>query len=69
MWAVYLSHTRYSTRRTPTNTEIAASLVLCVRTVDTHVGAILNKLDAKTRREAVTRAKALGMLDVPTGPS
>jgi len=45
-----------------TNAEIAARLVLSVRTVDTHVAAILDKLDAKTRRDAATRAKALGLL-------
>jgi DNA-binding CsgD family transcriptional regulator len=47
-----------------TNAEIAARLVLSVRTVDTHVAAILSKLDAKTRRDAATRAKALGLLPV-----
>jgi DNA-binding CsgD family transcriptional regulator/tetratricopeptide (TPR) repeat protein/energy-coupling factor transporter ATP-binding protein EcfA2 len=46
-----------------TNAEIAARLVLSVRTVDTHVAAILNKLDARTRRDAATRAKELGLLD------
>jgi DNA-binding NarL/FixJ family response regulator len=46
-----------------TNAEIAAHLVLSVRTVDTHVGAILNRLDAKTRRDAAARAKALGLLN------
>ncbi|MEV0284591.1 MULTISPECIES: AAA family ATPase [unclassified Kribbella] len=45
-----------------TNAEIAARLVLSVRTVDTHVAAILDKLGAKTRRDAATRAKALGLL-------
>jgi DNA-binding CsgD family transcriptional regulator len=45
-----------------TNAEIAARLVLSVRTVDTHVGAILTKLDAKTRRDAAARAKAMGLL-------
>lgn len=45
-----------------TNAEIAARLVLSVRTVDTHVAAILDKLDAKTRRDAATRAKELGLL-------
>ena len=50
-----------------TNAEIAARLVLSVRTVDTHVGAILNKLDAKTRRDAAGRAKALGLLEVKAG--
>ncbi len=52
-----------------TNAEIAARLVLSVRTVDTHVGAILNKLDAKTRRDAAARAKALGLLDAQAGSS
>jgi len=52
-----------------TNAEIAARLVLSVRTVDTHVGAILNKLDAKTRRDAAARAKALGLLDARAGPN
>jgi DNA-binding NarL/FixJ family response regulator len=45
-----------------TNAEIAARLILSVRTVDTHVGAILTKLDAKTRREAATRARAVGLV-------
>ncbi len=48
-----------------TNSEIAARLVLSVRTVDTHVAAILGKLDARTRREAVARAEALGLLVRP----
>jgi len=52
-----------------TNAEIAARLVLSVRTVDTHVAAILNKLDAKTRRDAAVRAKALGLLAAHAGPS
>jgi DNA-binding CsgD family transcriptional regulator len=47
-----------------TNAEIAARLVLSVRTVDTHVAAILNKLDARTRRDAAARARALGLVDV-----
>jgi DNA-binding CsgD family transcriptional regulator/tetratricopeptide (TPR) repeat protein len=43
------------------NAEIAARLVLSVRTVDSHVAAILTKLDARTRRDAVARATALGL--------
>jgi DNA-binding NarL/FixJ family response regulator len=55
-----------------TNAEIAARLVLSVRTVDTHVAAILNKLGARTRRDAAARAKAVGLLHAharPTGTS
>ena len=52
-----------------TNAEIAARLVLSVRTVDTHVGAILTKLDAKTRRDAAVRAKALGLLTLRQAPT
>ena len=44
------------------NAEIAARLVLSVRTVDTHVSAVLTKLDARTRRDAATRARALGLV-------
>jgi DNA-binding CsgD family transcriptional regulator len=42
-----------------TNVEIAARLVLSVRTVDHHVSAILTKLGVSTRREAAARARAL----------
>lgn len=44
-----------------TNSQIAARLVLSVRTVDTHVAAILTKLDAPTRRDAARRATTLGL--------
>ena len=47
-----------------TNAEIAARLVLSVRTVDSHVAAILGKLEASTRREAAHRAATLGLLPV-----
>jgi DNA-binding CsgD family transcriptional regulator/tetratricopeptide (TPR) repeat protein len=46
-----------------TNAEIAARLVLSVRTVDTHVAAILSKLEAPTRRDAARRAIGLGLLE------
>jgi DNA-binding CsgD family transcriptional regulator/tetratricopeptide (TPR) repeat protein len=45
-----------------TNAEIAGLLVLSVRTVDTHVAAILGKLEAPTRRDAARRAADLGLL-------
>jgi DNA-binding CsgD family transcriptional regulator len=44
-----------------TNAEIAGQLVLSVRTVDSHVAAILAKLNASTRRDATTQLKALGL--------
>jgi DNA-binding CsgD family transcriptional regulator len=43
------------------NAEIATRLVLSVRTVDSHVAAVLDKLDARTRQDAVARARALGL--------
>jgi ATP/maltotriose-dependent transcriptional regulator MalT len=46
-----------------TNAEIAGRLVLSVRTVDSHVAAVLDKLDATTRRDAAARAAELGILD------
>jgi DNA-binding CsgD family transcriptional regulator/tetratricopeptide (TPR) repeat protein len=44
------------------NAEIAARLVLSVRTVDTHVAAVMEKLAARTRHDAVARALTLGVL-------
>ncbi|WP_405988688.1 AAA family ATPase [Streptomyces sp. NBC_00986] len=48
-----------------TNPEIADRLVVSVRTVDNHVRAVLEKLDAPTRRQAAARAAELGL--VPDG--
>ena len=45
-----------------TNAEIAEELFVSVRTVDTHVGAILQKLGAETRRDAARRARELGVV-------
>jgi DNA-binding NarL/FixJ family response regulator len=45
-----------------TNAEIAAHLVVSIRTVDSHVAAILGKLGTRSRRELVTRAAELGVL-------
>jgi DNA-binding CsgD family transcriptional regulator len=43
------------------NEEIAASLVISVRTVEHHVSAILGKLGAGTRKGAVKKARSLGL--------
>ena len=45
------------------NAEIADRLVVSRRTVDHHVSAILRKLDATTRGEAVAAASRLGVLE------
>ncbi|GAA0957208.1 AAA family ATPase [Virgisporangium aurantiacum] len=45
-----------------TNAEIAGRLVVSVRTVDSHVAAAMTKLRSRTRKEAVARARDLGLL-------
>ena len=42
-----------------TNSEIAARLVVSVRTVDHHVSAVLQKLGIATRKEAAAAAADL----------
>ena len=44
-----------------TNAEIAARLVLSVRTVDHHVSAVLQKLGVPGRREAIAAATDFGL--------
>ena len=46
---------------TATNAEIAARLVLSVRTVDHHVSAVLQTLGVPGRREAIAAATGLGI--------
>ena len=48
-----------------TNAAIAERLVLSVRTVDSHVAAILAKLGAADRADAVRRARERGVLGTP----
>jgi DNA-binding NarL/FixJ family response regulator len=51
-----------------TNAEIAAHLVVSVRTVDHHVSAVLQKLGLTSRRQAARAAAALG-LTAPAQPT
>jgi len=48
-----------------TNAEIAHALVLSVRTVDSHVAAVLGKLGSRTRRDVAARAADLGLTPRP----
>jgi DNA-binding NarL/FixJ family response regulator len=45
-----------------TNAELADRLFLSIKTVDHHVSAILTKLDVGKRRDAVRKARELGLL-------
>lgn len=47
--------------------EIAAGLNVSRNTVKTHAAAVYRKLGASSRREAVTRARTLGLLGTPPG--
>lgn len=52
------------------NAEIAAMLAIKERTVEYHVGHLLNKLEARTRTEAVHRARLCGLpLSEPPPPA
>jgi LuxR family maltose regulon positive regulatory protein len=44
------------------NAEIALELVVALSTVKSHINHIYGKLDAKSRIQAVARARELGLL-------
>jgi DNA-binding CsgD family transcriptional regulator len=52
-----------------TNAEIAAKLVLSIRTVDHHVSAVLQKLGVTSRRQASSACVELGLAGANTRPS
>ena len=45
-----------------TNKEIASELGLSTRTIDMHVGNVLDRLDCRTRSEAVRKLVELGVI-------
>jgi LuxR family maltose regulon positive regulatory protein len=49
-----------------TNREIGQQLFISLPTVKSHTGSIYGKLAVRSRAEAVSRARALGIL--PAGP-
>lgn len=51
-----------------TDREIADALFVSPRTVHTHVGHLLTKLEVASRRDAVRRARELGLLSSPPHP-
>jgi predicted ATPase/DNA-binding CsgD family transcriptional regulator len=52
-----------------TDREIADALFVSLRTVHTHVSHILTKLEVSSRRDAVRRARELGLLSSPHSPT
>ncbi len=48
--------------------EICAQLYISLNTVKTHIRELYRKLGTTSRAEAITRAEALGLLDLPESP-
>jgi DNA-binding NarL/FixJ family response regulator len=48
--------------------QIANRLKLSARTVESHIGRVYEKLQVRTRVQALYRAAGLGLVDLFTGP-
>ena len=62
-------HTAQLIAQGKANQEIADALVLSKRTIETHVGSILAKLQVTTRTQIARWAITAGLLDDLAGPT